>query len=242
MNKARQRGFVDGYSEMHHIVPRSLEGSDKNDNLVLLLAREHFIAHMLLTKMTSGSDQIKMAYAANIMMSAARQYQHRYMPVSKIHAMLREQFSKVHSDSQSGKKLTDEHKKKISEGLKGRKDSESTVQKRANSNRGKKRTEEQRKKMSEAQKSSKRTLWTDAQKEEYKNRISELRKGCKSYIRTEEHKKKTSESLKGKTKGVPKSEDTKNRMRKPKTEEHRRRISEGRKKLFAAKRDSSNLN
>jgi hypothetical protein len=43
------------YTEKHHIIPKSLGGSNKKDNLALLTAREHFICHLLLTKMTSGA-------------------------------------------------------------------------------------------------------------------------------------------------------------------------------------------
>lgn len=38
------------YFEQHHIQPKSLGGSDECKNLVLLTAREHFIAHWLLAK------------------------------------------------------------------------------------------------------------------------------------------------------------------------------------------------
>lgn len=39
------------YTEKHHIVPKCLGGSDNDENLVRLTAREHFIAHRLLAKM-----------------------------------------------------------------------------------------------------------------------------------------------------------------------------------------------
>jgi hypothetical protein len=39
------------YYEKHHIIPKSLEGDNSKDNLVLLTAREHFICHYLLIKM-----------------------------------------------------------------------------------------------------------------------------------------------------------------------------------------------
>jgi hypothetical protein len=45
----RQKG-TGTYFEKHHIVPRWLGGSDKKDNLILLTAKEHFIAHLLLWK------------------------------------------------------------------------------------------------------------------------------------------------------------------------------------------------
>jgi hypothetical protein len=49
--------------ERHHIKPRSLGGSNRVDNLVDLTPREHFIAHLILLRITSGSDRSKMARA-----------------------------------------------------------------------------------------------------------------------------------------------------------------------------------
>jgi hypothetical protein len=62
MERARTR-TLDGYSERHHILPRALGGSDDPDNLVVLTYREHFLAHWLLTKFTTGNDQRKMLHA-----------------------------------------------------------------------------------------------------------------------------------------------------------------------------------
>ena len=45
---AQSRGFVDGYFERHHIIPRSEGGKDIQENFVALKAREHFLAHWLL--------------------------------------------------------------------------------------------------------------------------------------------------------------------------------------------------
>jgi hypothetical protein len=38
------------YYEEHHIIPRSLNGTNRKTNLVLLTPREHFLAHYLLYK------------------------------------------------------------------------------------------------------------------------------------------------------------------------------------------------
>lgn len=51
------------YTESHHIIPKSLGGSNRKDNLVALTGREHFICHRLLVKMTAGLDKSKMAHA-----------------------------------------------------------------------------------------------------------------------------------------------------------------------------------
>jgi hypothetical protein len=65
------------YTERHHIIPKSLGGSNSKDNLVKLSAREHFICHLLLTKMTDGKNKMKMAKAA-FMFATASSNQDRY--------------------------------------------------------------------------------------------------------------------------------------------------------------------
>jgi hypothetical protein len=58
----RTAGRFSGY-ETHHIVPKSLGGSDSKDNLVVLTPREHCLAHMLLARMYTGEAKGKMCYA-----------------------------------------------------------------------------------------------------------------------------------------------------------------------------------
>jgi hypothetical protein len=55
------------YSEIHHIVPKSLGGSDDGTNLIKLTAREHFFAHLLLAHMLNGISAYKMKSAINAM-------------------------------------------------------------------------------------------------------------------------------------------------------------------------------
>ncbi|MCK9154745.1 MAG: HNH endonuclease [Paludibacteraceae bacterium] len=66
------------YYEKHHVIPKCIGGSDNNENLVLLTAREHFLAHFLLTKIYKN-DQIfyKLVKAFNIM-NADNQGGNRY--------------------------------------------------------------------------------------------------------------------------------------------------------------------
>lgn len=47
----RKNNSYNGYTETHHILPRCLGGSDEADNLVKLSAKEHYICHLLLTRM-----------------------------------------------------------------------------------------------------------------------------------------------------------------------------------------------
>lgn len=52
-----------GYTEKHHILPKSLGGLNNKENLVRLTAREHFICHHLLVRMTTGGGRAKMLKA-----------------------------------------------------------------------------------------------------------------------------------------------------------------------------------
>lgn len=62
-DKARNRDIPTCYTEVHHIRPRSLGGSDDKSNLVRLSYREHYIAHWLLTKFHTGINLAKMQRA-----------------------------------------------------------------------------------------------------------------------------------------------------------------------------------
>lgn len=82
----------DGYTESHHIVPRSLGGNDNQDNLVKLSAREHFICHLLLVKMyPTGQSHYKMIRAF-LMMLVSNKDQERFSP-SKSYQKFREKYS-----------------------------------------------------------------------------------------------------------------------------------------------------
>jgi len=48
--------------ETHHIVPRSMGGSDEESNLAVLTLKEHYIAHYLLTKIYKENDKVIEAF------------------------------------------------------------------------------------------------------------------------------------------------------------------------------------
>lgn len=122
-SNAKQR-ITEGYTETHHIIPQSLGGSNDKNNLVELTAREHFICHWLLVKMTEGDERGKMLYALKGM-KAENRYQQRYH--TKITARVYEKYRIEHSLNHSkvmksknlvpwnkgGVELTDEHRENI---------------------------------------------------------------------------------------------------------------------------------
>lgn len=72
-NRVKRKGT---YFENHHIIPKSLGGTNTHDNLVLLTAKEHFVVHHLLTKMLDDKQlQIKMIHAFWRMCHAPQQQQ-----------------------------------------------------------------------------------------------------------------------------------------------------------------------
>lgn len=71
IDRAKGRDIPDGYTESHHIIPRSIGGSNDRENLVRLTAREHFLCHYLLTKMydQNTNEWQKMLHAFKMMKS-----------------------------------------------------------------------------------------------------------------------------------------------------------------------------
>lgn len=69
-------GCGDEYHERHHIVPRCMGGTNDEDNLIDLFAREHFIAHKLLAE--ENPENNKLTYAWACMAFASNDKEQRY--------------------------------------------------------------------------------------------------------------------------------------------------------------------
>jgi len=94
IDRAKSRDLSkDVYTEKHHIIPRSLGGNNKEANLVVLTAREHFICHLLLPKMCLGVHQSKM-YGALWCMSMLTERQGNYKIKSHTYSAIKEAYSK----------------------------------------------------------------------------------------------------------------------------------------------------
>ena len=125
IQQAKNRTNNFGYIENHHIIPRSLGGTNDANNLVKLTAKEHFICHLLLTKITSGNAKSKMIFAF-VAMSRTSSNQERYKVNSKLFESLKKQ--KIH---------TLESRKKMSISATGKKQTLETIGKRVAYLRGK---------------------------------------------------------------------------------------------------------
>jgi len=56
ISKAKKRTGCNEYQEIHHIMPKSMGGSNESNNLVSLTSREHFIAHVLLAHIFNNNQ------------------------------------------------------------------------------------------------------------------------------------------------------------------------------------------
>jgi hypothetical protein len=124
IHKAKERDMVDGYTEIHHIIPKSEGGSNDKDNLVVLTGREHFIAHKILWMETPTNYSRAATYH---MMSNHRgiKWGATYEEVRKVFTgenhPLRQVKNRIKQlESVMGKPKSDEHRKKISEANKGK--------------------------------------------------------------------------------------------------------------------------
>lgn len=78
--------------ENHHIIPSSLGGSNIPENKVALTPREHFICHMLLTRMLEGKARQKMMWALHLMVFSNNPKQQRHRPTARVYDKFRTDF------------------------------------------------------------------------------------------------------------------------------------------------------
>lgn len=172
IEKAKSRTLPkEVYTEKHHIIPRSMGGNNKKENLVELTAREHFICHWLLIKMTDGEDRHKMLYAIQVF-KAYNNIMDRYKShiTARVYEHYRIECARVHSARLTGKpgwKWTTEQKQAMSVKKKG------TIP----PNAGKPMSEEQKRKLSEARKGQPAPNKGKPMSDEQKRKLSEARKG-----------------------------------------------------------------
>jgi hypothetical protein len=190
IRKAENRTPPEGYTEKHHIFPKSIFGN--NNRIVVLTAREHYITHALLERVCIKryglKDQrtIKMIHAHTLMKSNGKYYnsylynlavirKSEIMKGKKPYVMTEETKNKM---SQYSKNRSEEHKKKLSEALKGKiphnygkSHLEETKRKIGQKNKGRKVSEETRKKLSECRKGKKHFLYGKKRDIEVINKI-----------------------------------------------------------------------
>lgn len=137
INDRLKKPAPNGYSESHHILPRSLGGGDTQENLIRLTARDHYFAHCCLAKIYGGE-----MWAALHLMAHTQKPKHGAMPFSmgRMFALSRRMAAQVRSANMkeawaSGKfkrvriyePWTEERKLAHSNNAKGRKQSPEAI-------------------------------------------------------------------------------------------------------------------
>lgn len=163
LNFRRITPFTD-YGEWHHEIPKSLGGTNDKSNLVRLTAREHFVAHRLLTKMTVGDNNRKMWYALKRTVSSGN-----VTITSRTFAKIREEYAQAVSQTLTGRKLSAEHRENIGKHWKGKPKSESFKKQLSDRLNDEQRDADRRAKISASLKGHKMS-------EETRRKISETRK------------------------------------------------------------------
>jgi hypothetical protein len=211
IRKAENRTPPEGYTEKHHIFPVSIFG--KNNRIVVLTGREHYIAHVLLEKICSkryGVNHHKTFKMNNAHISMKRNG--CYNSYLYENAKVRRSVLMIGNKYCLNKKHSEETKRKIGKANRGQTRSEETKRKMSESTKGinshfygKTHSEDARRKMSEAKKGKKHT-------EEHIKKVSEANRG---QTRSEETKRKMSEALKGENNpnyGKSASEETRRKI------------------------------
>ena len=83
-----------GYTERHHVIMRSMGGSDDSTNLVALTGREHWIAHLLLHKIHLQSET---AHACHMMAMRCEERGIPFIKNSRMYEKIRKECAKLTS-------------------------------------------------------------------------------------------------------------------------------------------------
>lgn len=93
---------LETYYEVHHIIPKSLNGTNKKSNLVRLTAKEHYVCHLLLMKMYDNKKAKQKMASAFLYMSKVRNDHTKRRYTSRLyehHKLIRQ---KILSEQMSG--------------------------------------------------------------------------------------------------------------------------------------------
>lgn len=207
------------YFEAHHIVPVSMGGDGKrtdyrHSNIVILTAREHYIAHALLFLIYRTREMItsfhlfcttkrKKYYKVSARMYEFLKKERKRIGVSdetkkKMSIKLKgrivsEETKEKLRKSHTGKKLSETHKLNMSKSRTGKTHSEETKEKLRESHTGKKMSSQAKQKMSKFRKGKKYRLGVISS-DETKIKIAESKKG-NTYRRGSTHTEEAKEKI-----------------------------------------------
>ena len=136
INRAKSRALLPNTKiEKHHIIPRSMGGTNDDHNIVKLSAREHFVCHRLLPKFTKDKARTKMLYAIWKMCHSTKARKESFKLTARTYSTIKEAMK----NSRTSEDFTPEWRAKISASRTGQ----------PTWNKGIRRTEEEKAKMRE---------------------------------------------------------------------------------------------
>jgi hypothetical protein len=205
----RKLGTPEGYTEKHHIIPRSFGGTDDSVNLIALTAREHFMAHRFLARIHPDTGMVHAVFK----MACSNKTMGRYKVTNKVYEQLRMAHAhRVSTDevSKQKKSLAGKGKKQSPEHIKARTDSRKQS--------GEWHSEETKLKMSLAN-TGKESYWKGkAIPEEMVEKRKKTMRETGGWEWTEERKQAASQRLLGKpSKKPPVTEEYKQHLREEKS-------------------------
>ena len=113
------------YQERHHIQPKCLGRTNSDDNLVYLFAEEHYYAHKLLYEENPHNRDLVYGWHCVSTKKGLKISAEEYSYVKQVYSDSLKEFH-----PSRGVPVKEEVKKRISETLKGRKDSPATIEKK----------------------------------------------------------------------------------------------------------------
>jgi len=103
LDRAGNSRPVDSYTERHHIIPKSLGGTNVNSNIVRLTPEDHLFAHLLLAKIHNG----KMWLAVKAMLDFESYEKRRHKTIGNLNrhkfGFIRREIAKSYSEMYTGK-------------------------------------------------------------------------------------------------------------------------------------------
>lgn len=181
------------YYEKHHIIPKSVGGTNEDSNLVLLTGKEHFIAHLLLPQIYPHEPKLKMAFWFMCNQQGRGRQSERHTPTARQYADAKLAFIEAQRELKKGSKNPEQSKrmKKNNPNYKPGVKEKQSLAKLGDKNSSKQ--PEVREKLRKAL-IGREILWG--------SKISKTRiaKGLGKGPKSETHKKRISEALKGRSK------------------------------------------
>lgn len=166
-----------GYTEKHHVIPKSLGGDNSKRNIVRLTPRQHFICHILLTRMTTGKQRQKMCLALHLMLFATKTQSRSNKLASSTFEKLRIERAEI----MRTRKMSEDTRSKISIALTGKKQTPEHIEACRKSRIGIKLKESTKQKISNSL-CGKMSHWTDDRKQ----KISAALKGKRHKLQLSE--------------------------------------------------------